>query len=131
MDFFIISRIKEITHLKHDKQIAELINLSPTDFNNRKKIGTLLPLLIDWGIHEKVNLHWLLTGEGDPYVYKEMKDIREVNNEYPAPPDPIDQIMQGFAQLFKDQKKENEKSHDLCNKVLRKFSDLEKKFKKM
>jgi len=82
----------------------------------------------------------ILTGEGfspSKITYPSIKNeidsrpVYKIHNEFPTPPDPVDQIMQGFAQLFKDQKKEIEKLHDLCNKVLRKFSDLEKKFKKM
>jgi len=60
----IISRIKYLTGKKRDKELADLFNISPADFLNRKKRGTLLPLIIEWGIHESVNLDWLLTGQG-------------------------------------------------------------------
>lgn len=65
VDFLeIISRIKYLTGKKRDKELADLFNISPADFLNRKKRGTLLPLIIEWGIHESVNLDWLLTGQG-------------------------------------------------------------------
>jgi hypothetical protein len=65
MDFSIIARMKHIAGIKTDKDLAELIDLSPADFSNRKKRDTLLPLIIDWAIHEKVDLNWLLTGDGN------------------------------------------------------------------
>jgi len=60
----IANRIKYLTGKKRDKELADLFNISPADFLNRKKRGTLLPLIIEWGIHESVNLDWLLTGQG-------------------------------------------------------------------
>ena len=58
-----------------------------------------------------------------------MEDIRKVNKEYPSPPDPVDQIIKGFIQLFNDQKKEFDELHDMCEKVLRRVSDLEEQLK--
>ncbi len=52
-------------NIKADKDIALIIGLSAPDFSKRKKSGTLLPLIINYGISKKVNLHWLLTGEGE------------------------------------------------------------------
>ena len=63
--FKIIDRIKKIKGIKADKELALFLNLSAPDFSKRKKSGTMLPLLINWGIAEKVNLHWLLTGQGE------------------------------------------------------------------
>jgi len=59
-----ISRVKKSCGYKFDKQLAEMFGLSSQDFNTRKKRGTLLPLLIEWGINQKVDLNWLFTGEG-------------------------------------------------------------------
>jgi hypothetical protein len=81
----IIERVKKYQNIKTDKEYAEIIGISTPDFSKRKKTGTLLPLIIDWGISNKVNLHWILTGEGkmvlepekesrvaeDPPIYKE------------------------------------------------------------
>lgn len=67
----IVGRIKLIEHLQTDKELAEIFGLSPPDLSKRKKSGSLLPLIISWGISNKVNLHWLLTGEGDPDFYKD------------------------------------------------------------
>ncbi len=54
--------------LKSDKEIAELFDLTPQEFSRRKKRGTLLAKIIDWGICQSADLNWLLTGEGSPYV---------------------------------------------------------------
>jgi len=52
----IIDRLKKKTRLSTNKDIADLLGLSPTDYGNRKKRGTLLPILIDWALNEKVDL---------------------------------------------------------------------------
>jgi len=59
----VVGRILEKKGLTQNREVAEILGISPADFSNRKKRGTLLPLLIDWAIHEKVNLHWFITGE--------------------------------------------------------------------
>lgn len=44
-----------------------------------------MPLIIEWGLSEKVNLDWLLTGEGEPYINKVGEEHRERG-------DPDDQV---------------------------------------
>lgn len=51
--------------LDHEYQVAELFKLKASDLAKRKKSGTILPFLAEWGLNHKVNLHWLLTGEGN------------------------------------------------------------------
>ena len=65
----IIIRLKQAQNIKHDKDLAKLLGLSQKNFNNRKQRGSLLEPLLDWVIHQRVdlNLHWLLTGEGEIY----------------------------------------------------------------
>ena len=58
----IIERIKKSDKLRYDKEVASLFGLSEPDFNNRKKRGTLLELIVELGITRGWNLHWLLTG---------------------------------------------------------------------
>ena len=62
--------IKKSRNLTLNKEIAELLNLSEQDFSNRKKRGTLIEPIVKWGVNENVNLNWLLTGKGEPYVTK-------------------------------------------------------------
>jgi hypothetical protein len=59
----IVLRIREIRELSTNLQVAELFKLSPQDFSKRKKRGTLLPIIIEWGINHKVDINWLLTGK--------------------------------------------------------------------
>lgn len=58
----ILSRLKIKAGLKHDREIAALFGLSAQDFGNRKKRGSLLPLLLDWAINENVDLHYFIVG---------------------------------------------------------------------
>lgn len=60
---FIIERLQELTGINSKKELAVLFGLSAADFSNRKRRGSLLPLIIDWAINENVNVNWLLTGE--------------------------------------------------------------------
>ena len=61
----ILTRIKSIRNLKNDKDIAALLNISNSDFSNRKKRGTLFPLITQWAIDEKVNIDLLIKGDED------------------------------------------------------------------
>ncbi|MCP4104341.1 MAG: bacteriophage CI repressor [Desulfobacteraceae bacterium] len=48
-----------------DKEVAKLIGLSPTNFNNRKKRGSLISTISEWAVDESVDIQWLLTGVDD------------------------------------------------------------------
>jgi len=61
----ILTRFKFATGLKNDRDIADLIGISPQNFNNRKKRGTLLSPILEWAAKEKINTSWILTGEGE------------------------------------------------------------------
>lgn len=61
--FEIIKRIKEIEGLRHNKDVAALWNLSENDFSNRKRRGTLLGLLVSYGIKKGLSLDLFLTGK--------------------------------------------------------------------
>ena len=63
--FNIIERVKKYLNIATNKEYADIIGISPPDFSKRKKTGTLLPLIIEWGVANKVNLHWLITGESE------------------------------------------------------------------
>jgi len=69
----IVDRIREIEKLAREKDVAELFEISPPDFSKRKKSGTLLPFIINWGIAKKVNLNWLITGRGEKYAVEASK----------------------------------------------------------
>jgi hypothetical protein len=68
----IIDRLKKKTRLSTNKDIADLLGLSPTDYGNRKKRGTLLPILIDWALNEKVDLQDFIVGRR--YISEQNKD---------------------------------------------------------
>ncbi len=61
----IIKRVKKHLNIKTNKEYADIIGISPPDLSKRKKSGTLLPLIVEWGVANKVNLQWLITGEGE------------------------------------------------------------------
>jgi transcriptional regulator with XRE-family HTH domain len=59
----VVKRLLEVKGLSQGKEAAKILGISPADLSNRKKRGSLLPLLIEWAINEGVNLHWFITGE--------------------------------------------------------------------
>lgn len=61
----VFERIMEIKGLSSEKELAKTLGISPQDFSNRKKRGTLLPVVVEWAIMEGVNLDWLLKGQGE------------------------------------------------------------------
>jgi len=58
----VLERFKKHSGVKNDKDLAALLGISAPDFSNRKKRGTLLPLILEWGINEGVNLQFLIYG---------------------------------------------------------------------
>ncbi|MCP4113252.1 MAG: bacteriophage CI repressor [Desulfobacteraceae bacterium] len=71
----IINRILEALSLKTEKELAIILGISPQDFSQRKKKGTLLKLIINSEINKNINYDWLLTGEGE--IYKNQKLLLE------------------------------------------------------
>jgi len=59
----VVDKIMKLKGLRSEKDVAKTLGISPQDFSNRKKRGTLLPVVVEWAINERVNLDWLLTGE--------------------------------------------------------------------
>lgn len=58
----VIERIEALKRISGDKYIAITLGLSPQDFSNRKKRGTLLPAIFEWAIIENIDLNWLMKG---------------------------------------------------------------------
>lgn len=57
----VIEKIMKIKGVSKDNEIAKALGISPQDFSNRKKRGTLLPVIVEWGLREKINLDFLLS----------------------------------------------------------------------
>lgn len=56
----IVKKIMSVMGFTDEKEVAKLFELSPPDFSARKKRGSILPFIVNWGINEGVNLDWLL-----------------------------------------------------------------------
>lgn len=76
-----IENIKRIKGIGSDKEVADLLELSAADFSNRKKRGTLLPLILEWAEHENVNFDTLLKGAVQ-IVPGNHDLVRELASEY-------------------------------------------------
>ena len=79
---FIIKQVKEHTRINSKKELAVLFELSPADFSNRVKRGTILPLIVDWAINENVNLDWLLKDKNPNSLTRSNKNFPDLANEH-------------------------------------------------
>lgn len=61
----VIGRLKKALQIKEDKQMAELLGMSPAAFNGRKKSDSIpFDAVISLSAKENLDCNWLLTGEG-------------------------------------------------------------------
>jgi hypothetical protein len=88
----IINRVSNLKKLRKKQDVARLIDLSPSDYSNRYGRGTLLPVILMWGIKDGINLNWLITGEGQPQLSKEETQIN---------PQALSQIIAGVEKALK------------------------------
>ena len=89
----IIGRIKSFLGISLNKELAVIMGLSASDFSKRKKTGAILPLIIDWGIAQKVDLNWLIKGYGSQPNKSLTYNIDTIESEVHSPdvvycPDP-------------------------------------------
>ena len=75
MDFKeIINRVKLITGSTQKEIAADLFEISDKNLSNKIKRGSIdIDALIKWAGNASVDLNWLLTGNGTPYI--NMNDI--------------------------------------------------------
>ena len=90
----IIKRLSSYKKIKKKQDIAKLIGLSPSDYSNRYGRGTLLPVILMWGIKDGINLNWLLTGKGEP----EISETTQINTKA------LSQIISGVEKALKNLK---------------------------
>lgn len=75
----IIERIEKLKGITGDKHVAAILGISPQDFSNRKKRGSLLPVIFEWAINETVNLDWLIKGDERTVVAEESPPYRKTD----------------------------------------------------
>ena len=79
IDFYkTLERIRTISNLSKDKDIAELLGISAQNFGNLKKLKSekLALHFLNWGLNNGINLNWLFLGDGFPYLEQEL-DLNE------------------------------------------------------
>lgn len=62
----VINKIKMLKGLRSDKEVAALVGLAPTDFSNRKKRGTLIPVILTWALDDDFLFKYLFTRHVPP-----------------------------------------------------------------
>lgn len=73
----VISRAKNIAGITTDRELSKIIGISSADFGNRKKRGTLLPLLINWAANGNVDLNYLIKGQEEKEEEKKITAIEK------------------------------------------------------
>ncbi|MDY6904125.1 MAG: helix-turn-helix domain-containing protein [Thermodesulfobacteriota bacterium] len=80
----ILNRIKEASGQKKDIDIANALNLKQSTFANAKKRDSIpYEALITFCNKNQINIHWLLTGEGEPFFEKTSPVYNEGDKEKP------------------------------------------------
>ena len=75
----VVDRIKREYSLKEDKEVAELIGISPQNFSKKKAKGTIISDLFEWSIINGKDLNLLFKGEKRE-VRMEAEEKRNENN---------------------------------------------------
>ena len=79
----ITKRFKDFMGFVSDKEAADFLDISQQDFANRKQRSTFIILLIDKIVHLNVNLHWLITGQGEIRIDKsDQNSYQEILEKY-------------------------------------------------
>lgn len=77
----IIEKIKNLTGYTQKEVASEIFGISDKNLSNKIKRGSIdLDALILWSSNENVDMNWLLTGKGEPYLSitsKENKSLKE------------------------------------------------------
>ena len=64
----LLDRLKEISGLKKDKEIARLLGISAPDFSNRKRRRSLSAVATEWALENGHDVAWLIYGQKGPTV---------------------------------------------------------------
>lgn len=59
----VLDRVKVIENVLSDKELAPIFGLTAADFSNRKKRGTLIPLIFEWALENSWDLNDLFRGQ--------------------------------------------------------------------
>ena len=97
----VLERIKLIENVPSDKKLAPILGLTSADFSNRKKRGTLLPLIFEWALENECDLNDLFRGKTEQSanigVKRYLRPVHEMTSNT-GPSDwlskqPIDEIL--------------------------------------
>lgn len=118
-----LKRYKQVHNLKSNKQIAKRMNLSESAFSNQKSRGSLdLETLIK-SCDPDVNLHWLLTGEGQSKTDSGISRVADRFSDYEASLNDLDNADIDEGDFLKFVLKQQEAVVAFLRKLEKKRSD--------
>lgn len=62
----VLGRLKKHLNVAHDKDIAAILDLKPSNYNGLKNRGSLTGRIATWAIDQHIDLNYLLTGKPWP-----------------------------------------------------------------
>jgi hypothetical protein len=86
----VLERFRHACGFTSDRDVAKVFQISPSDLANRKKRGTLLPLILVEAIHRNVNANWILTGAGSQFLADKNSQPKSAD---PATPVPVIELL--------------------------------------
>lgn len=72
----VIDRLKTYLKIDKDNKLANKLGISPQDFINRRKKGTLLSYIFQFAVNHKINLQWLIYGSTQDKEIESLRDIQ-------------------------------------------------------
>ena len=65
---FIIDRLRLLTGMSEDQELANLLGMKKANFSARKQRDSLLDVITEWGIANNVDLNYLLKGRENEQI---------------------------------------------------------------
>ena len=112
---FIIDRLRLLTSMSEDQELANLLGMKKANFSARKQRDSLLDVIAEWGITNNVDLNYLLKGNkneqlGDNFLKIVEKWIQAKNADDPRFKIWFEVEFEKTFQEFKKWKEEKEES---------------------
>ena len=98
----IIDRIKYLTGLKQKDIASEIFGISDKNLSNKIRRGSVdMDILVRWAGNASVDLNWLLTGNGSPYIKEEQAQPEQEAHAPPSTGNVIElrhmELVRGFS----------------------------------
>ncbi len=81
----VIDRLKTALSIKTDSDLAKLLNVARTTVSELRRSGSYTKKMLDIALQRDININWLLTGEGKPFVRESEVSVEQNDEFLPVP----------------------------------------------